>query len=416
MKYVLGLDLGETSLGWSVIEKNDSGLCRFIDFGVRIFPDGREDKSKEPLAVARRVARGMRRRRDRYVMRRKTLMNKLIEYGFMPADEAERKALEKSDPYELRAKALDQKLSPYELGRALFHINQRRGFKSNLKTDKKDADSGAMKSAISETKKKMVEANARTYGEYLYLLNKDKRSTQDHIPVRARSVVIKGKANYPLYPDRSMYEDEVRLIFEKQEIDKAVAEDLFHTIFWQRPLKIPELGFCTFEENEHRAYMAYTACQQSRILQQINQLVLFSDDDERTLTPEEREEKREEEREKLYHYTAEDFSCLEKGLLTWSAAKKILKVNAKCRFNLESEKRKGLNPDTTALALSSEDCFGKEWFEFSEQKQDEIVSLLINAQNESETVDELMSKYGLEREKAKNIASASLEDGVSSLS
>ena len=86
MKYVLGLDLGETSLGWSVIEKNDSGLCRFVDFGVRIFPDGREDKSKEPLAVARRVARGMRRRRDRYVMRRKALMNKLIEYGFMPAD------------------------------------------------------------------------------------------------------------------------------------------------------------------------------------------------------------------------------------------------------------------------------------------------------------------------------------------
>ena len=413
MKYVLGLDLGETSLGWSVIEKNDNGLCRFEDFGVRIFPDGREDdKSKEPLSVARRVARGMRRRRDRYIMRRKALMNKLIKYGFMPADEAERKALEKLDPYELRAKALDQKLSPYELGRALFHINQRRGFKSNLKTDKKDADSGAMKSAISETKKKMVEANARTYGEYLYLLNKDKSSTQDHVPVRARSVVIKGKANYPIYPDRSMYEDEVRLIFEKQEIDKAVAEDLFHTIFWQRPLKIPELGFCTFEENEHRAYMAYTACQQSRILQQINQLVLFSDDDERTLTP--------EERESLYHYTAEDFSCLDKkGLLTWSAAKKILKpfgVNAKCRFNLESEKRKGLNPDTTALALSSEDCFGKEWFEFSEQKQDEIVSLLINAQNESKTVDELMSTYGLEREKAKNIASASLEDGVSSLS
>ena len=37
------------------------------------------------------------------------------------------------NPYELRIKALDEKLEPYELGRVLFNLSVRRGFKSNRK-------------------------------------------------------------------------------------------------------------------------------------------------------------------------------------------------------------------------------------------------------------------------------------------
>lgn len=413
MDYILGLDLGETSLGWCIIETKDGIPYRFENFGVRIFSDGRESKSKEPLSVARRTARGMRRRRDRYVMRRDTLMQKLIEYGLMPADKNERKALEKLDPYELRARALDERLTSYELGRALFHINQRRGFKSNLKTDKKDADSGAMKAAISETRAKMAQAKARTLGEYLYQMNKDKTSTQNFVPVRAKSVVNKGKASYPLYPDRAMYEEEVRLILKNQNIDPVIADDLFQTIFFQRPLKMPEPGFCSFEEKERRAYCALPAYQQFRLLQQINQLVLLYDDGERPLTA--------EERSTLYHYAAEDFSCLDKRkrLLTWSAAKKILKpfgVNPKVSFNLESEQRKGLDADSTSAWLSDETCFGKRWFSFEAQKQNEIVQLLINAQNEETLVKEIISEYGVNEEQAKKIVSAPLADGTASLS
>lgn len=161
MDYILGLDLGATSLGWSVVELGSDGVpLRLERMGVRIFSDGRDSKTKEPLAVARRTARGMRRRRDRYVMRRETLMNKLIKYGLMPENESERKALERLNPYELRVKGLDEKLPPYELGRALFHINQRRGFKSNRKTDRKNDEAGAMKSAIKDLTEKMTESGA----------------------------------------------------------------------------------------------------------------------------------------------------------------------------------------------------------------------------------------------------------------
>ena len=41
------------------------------------------------------------------------------------------------DPYRLRAEGLDRRLEPHEIGRALLHINQRRGFRSNRRADRK---------------------------------------------------------------------------------------------------------------------------------------------------------------------------------------------------------------------------------------------------------------------------------------
>ncbi|HHE37141.1 MAG TPA: hypothetical protein ENL20_01020, partial [Candidatus Cloacimonetes bacterium] len=98
--YRLGIDLGATSLGWSILELNEKKeLINLLDMGVRIFPDGREaGGKKEPLNVTRREHRGTRKNRDRYLHRRVTLMNCLIENGMMPDIERERKKLEKNDP------------------------------------------------------------------------------------------------------------------------------------------------------------------------------------------------------------------------------------------------------------------------------------------------------------------------------
>ena len=134
--YRLGLDLGSNSIGWFVIWLDENGdPCELGPGGVRIFPDGRDPQSKSSNAVSRREARGMRRRRDRYLKRRARLMEQLIKFGLMPSDVSERKALERCDPYELRADALDRCLPLHHVGRALFHLNQRRGFRSNRKTD-----------------------------------------------------------------------------------------------------------------------------------------------------------------------------------------------------------------------------------------------------------------------------------------
>src|SRR5690606_33947401 len=108
--------------------------------------------------------------RDRFVLRREALITALIEAGLMPADEMQRKALADLDPYQLRARGLDEKLTPHEFGRAIFHLHQRRGFKSNRKTDRKtnDKDQGKIAAASAALAKKFQDENARTFGEFLW--------------------------------------------------------------------------------------------------------------------------------------------------------------------------------------------------------------------------------------------------------
>jgi len=139
LRWRLGVDLGANSLGWAAILLNEAGEpAGFLAAGSRIFSDGRDPKSGASLAVDRRDARSMSRRRDRFKQRREALIKYLVRDGIFPADKAERKALAVLDPIELRARALDEALPLAHLGRALFHLNQRRGFKSNRKADRKE--------------------------------------------------------------------------------------------------------------------------------------------------------------------------------------------------------------------------------------------------------------------------------------
>jgi CRISPR-associated endonuclease Csn1 len=185
MRYRLALDLGSTSLGWAMVRLNaDNEPCAIIKAGVRIFSDGREPAKKgevgTSLAASRRLKRAMRRRRDRLLKRKHRMMETLVRHGFFPQDTAARKALEQKDPFALRAKGLNEALLPEEFARALFHINQRRGFKSNRKTDKKENDSGALKTAISQLKQAMQATGCRTVGEWLYARHQQGLSVRAH--------------------------------------------------------------------------------------------------------------------------------------------------------------------------------------------------------------------------------------------
>ena len=166
-KYRLGLDMGTNSIGWAAIELDENSTpSGILDMGVRIFPDGRQDsKSGDGAsnAARRREARGQRRRIDRYENRRKKFMSLLIQHGLMPHDQSERKSLERLDPYKLRVNALgSNKLPAHHIGRALFHLNQRRGFKSNRKSEKRDDDTGPIKKAAKELSEKTATSRRRT--------------------------------------------------------------------------------------------------------------------------------------------------------------------------------------------------------------------------------------------------------------
>ena len=130
LRYRLALDLGSTSVGWSMVRLSlqDEPIA-VIKAGARIFSDGRNPKDGSSLAVTRREARAMCRRRDRLLKRKSRMMATLLRHGFFPQDDAARKTLVNTDPFELRSKGLEQALLPEEFARALFHCASSNGLR-----------------------------------------------------------------------------------------------------------------------------------------------------------------------------------------------------------------------------------------------------------------------------------------------
>lgn len=412
MRYRLALDLGSSSLGWAMVRLNPSNQpCAVIKAGVRIFPDGRHPKDGSSLAVTRREARAMRRRRDRLLKRKARMIRMLIEHGFFPNAEAERKALATMNPYALRARGLDQALSPAEFGRALFHINQRRGFKSNRKTDKRDNESGALKTAIGKVRATLEAEGCRTVGEWLH------KRDQAGQPVRARfrqnrllreDGKTKIDKSYDLYVDRAMIEQEFDVLWTKQFqfnpalFNEAARAELKDTLLYQRPLKPVKPGRCTFMPDQERAPLALPSTQRFRMYQEVNNLrILRNGLKEDPLTLKMRDDL---------------INALEKSSKrTFPQIKTLLGLGGAIKFNLEDAKRAELKGNATSAVLGKKEHFGPAWFDFDETKQDAIVWQLMKEENETRLVRWLQNETGVDEKQAEAIVNASLPEGYGSL-
>lgn len=403
--YRLGLDLGSNSIGWFVIWLDDNGKpCGLGPGGVRIFPDGRDPQSKASNAASRRVARGMRRRRDRYLKRRDRLMEQLVGFGLMPADEAERKKLEECDPYELRANALDRKLPLHHVGRALFHLNQRRGFRSNRKTDGGDNETGPIKEAVGKLETALETESARTLGEFLWRRHREQRG------VRVRNSGTATRTAYDHYPSRAMLEKEFDAIWDAQarhhpEMSDKARSALHQTVFHQRPLREQPVGKCGLDPAREpddaegfRLSRAHPLAQRFRILQEVNNLeygeigrgsTRLSDEQRKTLV----------------------LALSGKNKLSFDRMRALLKLPQGARFNLESDKRKDLKGDETAAKLSHKDLFGKQWRAQDRMRQCMIMEKLLATQDDNAMVDWLMDETGLDRAAARRVSNAALPDG-----
>lgn len=403
--YRLGLDLGSNSIGWFVIWLDDNGKpCGLGPGGVRIFPDGRDPQSKASNAASRRVARGMRRRRDRYLKRRDRLMEQLVGFGLMPADEAERKKLEECDPYELRANALDHRLPLYHVGRALFHLNQRRGFRSNRKTDGGDNETGPIKEAVGKLEKALEAESARTLGEFLWRRHRERRG------VRVRNSGTATRTAYDHYPSRAMLEDEFDAIWKAQaphhpEMTDEARGALRETVFHQRPLHEQPAGKCGLDPAREpgdadgfRLSRAHPLAQRFRILQEVNNLEYGEIGRGSTRLS-------DEQRKRLV------LALSGKNKLSFDRMRALLKLPQGARFNLESDKRKELKGDETAAKLSHKDLFGKQWRAQDRVRQCTIVEKLLATQDDNAMVDWLMDETGLDKAAARRVSNAALPDG-----
>ena len=416
VRYRLGLDLGANSLGWCIVQlDDDNNPIGLIRIGVRLFRDGRNPKDMASLAVARRMARGMRRRRDRWLKRQKRFMAALIDYGLMPADETARKALSTIDPYSLRKRGLDEALTPHELGRALFHLNQRRGFKSNRKVDKADdKDSGKIKSALKDVRERLTAQGARTIGEWLAVRHSERQ------PVRARLRGQGAKAAYDLYIGRDMIADEFDKLWAAQTAlqpaicTAAAGAELREILLRQRPLRPVKPGRCTLEPDDERAPLALPSAQRFRILQELNNL---------------RFETALGESQALYLEQRNLFAKLLEGmtgdgkrdkadahgLLKFDTMRRMLGLGDHTKCNLESDKREGLKGNATSLTLAKSDRFGAGWHSLALDQQDAIVDKLLTVESESEIVSWLMQEHGLAEANAIKLANTGLADGHSNL-
>ena len=284
-KYAIGLDIGIASVGYAVLaldyEENPWGIIRM---GSRIFDVAENPKDGASLALPRREARSVRRRLRRHRHRIERIKNLLLYYNIITTDELQHLYEGNlTDVYELRVRALDKAVSNLELVRILLHLAQRRGFKSNRKSEANDKEAGQLLTAVSENAKRMKDNNYRTVGEMFF---KDK--------IFAEAKRNKG-GNYLTTVHRDMIADEAKQIVERQIslgntcLSPKFLEQYLSILLSQRQFdegpgepspyagnQIENMiGKCTFETNEYRAAKACYSFEYFNLLQKVNHLRLM---------------------------------------------------------------------------------------------------------------------------------------------
>lgn len=417
MAWRLGLDLGANSLGWAALELDDTRApCRIIAAGTRIFSDGREpargDMPGASLAESRREKRAARRRRDRFKRRQAALLKYLVKDGLFPEDAEQRRALAVLDPYELRARALDHPLTLPELGRALFHLNQRRGFQSNRKADRgKDDESGKIAIGIDRLRSKLDEAGARTFGEFLHLRRRSAADANAIPSVRTRLRPETGDGTkgdgYDFYPGRDLLKAEFDRIWEIQAphhptvLTKEAYKRLHEIIFHQRPLRVPEVGKCTLLPEERRIPKAHPLFQRRRLLEELNALMIVQ--------PGEAPQRLTREQRDLLFLKLKD-----KRKVSFESLRKTLKLGAGARFNKESEHRTHLTGDEVAAEMGAKTRFGVRWAGLPTDEQWDVVQRHTSLESDADEAAFrawLTERYGLTAEQAAAVAGARLPSG-----
>ena len=402
-KYRLGLDLGANSIGWCALRLDDGDPPEpvgLLDLGVRVYPDGRNPKDGSSLAAQRRGPRAMRRNRDRYLQRRENLLKALSRHGLMPANDPARRQIATRDPYALREAALHRRLDLFELGRALFHLNQHRGFKSNRKIDRADNEGGLIKDAAANTMAALQRDGFATIGAWLA----DKHAKRSGVRVRLAG---SGKtAAYPFYPTRDMIEAEFDTIWTaqagwNQTLTDPMREELRGIIFHQRPLRPVQVGKCWLEPAEDRAPRALPTAQRARIAQTLSHLRLAVPGmPERALTA------KEHAVLSVLLYRGQD--------QTFIQVRRKLGLHKDTDFNTRDDKLVGC-ATAARLGTGKKAVIGEAWHTLDLATQDAAVRAILDANTDEETQTTLIA-LGIATDAAAQAAKAVLPDSHAALS
>lgn len=301
-KRIFGFDLGIASIGWAVIEFDNEYFNpetgeiidgRIIKSGARCFPVAENPKDGSSLAAPRREKRLARR-----ICRRKARRMESIKRLFVAKNLVQNleqlnviyAAQQGGDVWDLRVKALSEKLSKEELLRVLTHLAKHRGFKSYRKAaEENDAEGGRVLQAINENKKYLAEAQTLAQ----VIVNRAGKTGKKCNYTETDSKGM-AKAVYNNSIPRTEIERELELIYNKQKQYGIFSEDLFNDFkkiaFRFQPVKgvAGMVGYCTFEKGEKRAPKEAPSSEFFVALGKINNLSVYENGQKRFLLPDER--------------------------------------------------------------------------------------------------------------------------------
>ena len=379
MTKILGIDTGTNSLGWAIVEKQ-ADEYHLLDKGVNIFQEGvKIEKGIESSKAAERTAHKAARVRNYRIKLRKIRLLRILSDAHLcpPLSKVElsawrlKKEYPKNElfmqwqstddesektPYVYRHKCLHDCLDfssvtdRYILGRAFYHMIQRRGFLSNRKDQSAD-DTGKVKESISNLTQEMHDAGYEYLGDYFYSLYNEGEKIRNHYTARNEHYLAEFKA-----------------ICEKQDLDRnlgpEVVRQIEKAIFDQRPLKSQkgQVGKCVFEKNKTKCPSSHPMYEEFRMLSFINNIKIQTPNDDvlRPLSPEERALIMPlffRKSKKLF-----DFEDIAKKLAPkkqYGFYKKSSDVEMPYLFNYPMDTSVSSCPVTTALI----DIFGDNWID-----------------------------------------------------
>ncbi len=251
---VLGLDLGVGSIGWSLITLDEGGHpAEILGMGSRIVPLTSDDMQEFQKGKAitknkdRTMKRSARRGLDRYQQRRAKLSRLLSEFGLgfpCPLMSLSPLAL-----WGLRADAATEGkvISLAELGRVLYHLNQKRGYRHSKSDESSKQDTeyvAAVKTRYAELKNESL-----TIGQYMYrYLSASSEGQADALSC------VHYRVKDQVYPREAYMEEFDRIMAVQQKaypevLTSVVLQKLRDCIFFQRSLKSCKhlVSYCEFE-------------------------------------------------------------------------------------------------------------------------------------------------------------------------
>lgn len=287
-KLTFGIDLGIASCGWAVLEKDPTKntpdgetASVILAAGSWMFDAPEDSKTRVPTNQIRRSNRLMRRVIRRRRIRMREIRNLFYLNGLLPSNQLDALKLPGVDPWEQRARGLDQPLTAEEFAVALGHIAKHRGFASAAKRQDSNATSDDKKMLKAMEKTEEMLARYRTVGEMF--------ARDDTFRLRRRN----REGIFDRTVSRSDLAHEVKKLFEtqrrlQQSFATAELEQQFTNIaFFQRPMQdsVNLVGQCRFEPEEKRCAKFSPSYERFRLLCRLINLRIVQGGQVRKLSP-----------------------------------------------------------------------------------------------------------------------------------